>query len=82
MVNFKDTGSDALVSHITKLIATQNVKTRLVLIGVTKLAIKYSCVKMVFSTKQRADMTVILGPSRHFIQMEQSEFNAEQNQNI
>ena len=41
----------------TKLIATQDVKTRHVLIGITKLAIKYLCIKIVFSTKQRADMT-------------------------
>ena len=65
-----------------KLIATQDVKTRHVLIGITKLAAKYLCIKMAFSTKQRANMTVILGPSRQFIRMEQSGFNAEQNQNV
>ena len=66
----------------TKLIATQDVKTRHVLIGITKLGTKYSCVKMVFSAKQRANMMVILGPSCQFIRMEQSGFNVEQNQNV
>ncbi len=65
-----------------KLITTQDVKTRHVSIGITKLAIKYSCIKMVFSTKQRADMTVILEQSHQFILMEQLGFNVEQNQNI
>ncbi len=47
-----------------------------------KIGKKYLCVKMVFSAKQRADMMMILGPSRQFIRMEQSGFNAEQNQNV
>ncbi len=34
-----------------KLIATQDEKKRHVLTGITKLVIKYLCVKMVFSTK-------------------------------
>ncbi len=42
----------------------------------------YSNIKMVFSAKQKADMTVILGQSRQFIRMEQSGFNAEQNHNV
>ena len=43
-----------------------------------KVGDKALCIKMVFSTKQIADMTVILGPSCQFIQMEQSGFNTEQ----
>ncbi len=43
-----------------KLIATQDMKSRHGLIGITKLVTKYSCIKIVFSTKQRADMMVIL----------------------
>ena len=66
----------------TKLIATQDVKTRHVSIGITKLAIKYSYLKMVFTAKQRAGMMVILGPSHQFIRREQSGFRAKQNQNI
>ena len=40
-------------SRQCKLIATQDVKTRHVSTGITKLAIKYSCIKVVFSTKQK-----------------------------
>ncbi len=65
-----------------RLIAAQDMKTRHVLIGITKLVKKYSCIMMVFSAKQSAEMMVILGPSQQVIQMEQSGFNMEQNQNV
>ncbi len=66
----------------SQTIATQDVKTKHLSTGIIKLAIKYLCVKMAVSVKQKADMTVILGPSHQFIRMEQSRFNAEQNQNV
>jgi mRNA-degrading endonuclease HigB of HigAB toxin-antitoxin module len=46
-----------------------------------KSAIKYCYVKTVSSSNQKAVMNVILGLSHLFIQMVQSGFSAEQNQN-
>ena len=42
-----------------------------------KMVIKDSCLKMVFSAIQKADVTVILGPSHQFIRMKQSGVNVE-----
>ena len=47
------------------------------MIGTTKLAIKYFLERMVSSTNKRVGMIVILGLSHQFIQMGQSEFNAD-----
>ena len=60
---------------------TQNVKIAHVVIGTTKLVIKYFLEKMVSSANQRVGMSVILGLSHQFIQMGQLGFNAEQSQN-
>ena len=60
---------------------TQNVKIAHVVIGTTKLVIKYFLEKMVSSANQRVGMNVILGLSQQFIQMGQLGFNAEQSQN-
>ena len=51
-----------------------------IVIGTTKLKIKYFLEKMVSSTKQRVGMNMFLGLSHQFIQMGQSGFNAEQSQ--
>ncbi len=64
-----------------RLIATWHMKTEHVLNGITKLAIKCLCKKMVFSARQKADMIVIIGPSCQFKRMEQSGFNSDKNQN-
>ena len=47
----------------------------------TKLVIEYFLEKMVSSVNQKFGMNVILGLTHQFIQMGQSWFNAEQNQN-
>ena len=60
---------------------TQNVKITHVMIGTTKLVIKYFLEKMVSSATQRVGMNVILGLSHQFIHMAPLGFNAEQNQN-
>ena len=65
----------------TKQTSTQNMKIANAVIGTTKLVIKYFFKKMVSSTHQRDSMTVILGLSHQYIQMGQSGFIAEQNQN-
>ena len=52
-----------------------------VMIGTTKLVIKYFLEKMVSSANQRVGMNVILGLSHQFIQMKQSGFNVEKSQN-
>jgi hypothetical protein len=64
----------------TKQTKTQNGKIARVVIGTTKLVIKYFLEKMVYSAKVKVDMKVILGLSHQFIQMAPSGFNAEQNQ--
>ena len=53
-----------------------------IVIGTTKLVIKYFLEKMVSSAYLRVVMNVILRPSHQFIQMGQLGFNMEQNQNI
>ena len=50
---------------------TQNVKITHVMIGTTKLVIKYFLEKMVSSANQRVGTNVILGLSHQFIQMGQ-----------
>ena len=64
-----------------KLTLTQTMKIANVVIGTTKLVIKYFLEKMVSSANQRVGMNVILGLSQQFIQMGQLGFNAEQSQN-
>jgi hypothetical protein len=66
----------------TKLTSMQNVKIAHAVIGITKLVTKYFLEKMVSSANQKVNMKVILGTSHQLIQMGQSGFNAEQNQNI
>ncbi len=60
---------------------TQLVKIAHVVIGTTKLVIKYFLEKMASSANQGVGMKVILGLSHQFIQMGQSGFNMEQSQN-
>ncbi len=60
---------------------TRNGKIAHVMIGTTKLVIKYFLEKMVSSANQKVGMNVILGLSQQFIQMGQLGFNAEQSQN-
>ncbi len=55
----------------TKQTLTQNVKIAHVVIGTTKLVIKYFLEKMVSFTNQRVSMNVNLGLSHQFIQMGQ-----------
>ena len=64
----------------TKQTKTQNEKIAHVVIGTTKLVIKYFLGKMVYSAKVKVDMKVILGLSHQFIRMAPSGFNAEPNQ--
>ena len=59
---------------------TQNVKIAHVVVGTTKLVIKYFLEKMVSSANQRVGMNVILGLSHQLIQMGQLGFNVEQSQ--
>ena len=63
----------------TKQTITQNEKIAHVVIGTTKLVIKYFLEKMVYSAKVKVDMKVILGLSHQFIRMAPSGFNTEQN---
>ena len=57
---------------------TQTVKIAHVVIGTTKLVIKYFLEKMVSSANQKVGMNVILELSLQFIQMGQLGFNVEQ----
>eukprot|EP00804_Cyclotella_cryptica_P003936 CCRYP_016104-RA/>CCRYP_016104-RA protein AED:0.46 eAED:0.86 QI:0/-1/0/1/-1/0/1/0/75 len=53
----------------SKQITVQDRKMPPAKTGTTNPATKYCCEKMVSSTKQKAGMKVILGPSRQFIRM-------------
>ena len=65
----------------SKLIAIQSVKTIHVWTGIIKLVTKYFFEKKVSSANQKVNTTMILGLYLQFIQMVQSGFNAEPNQN-
>ncbi len=75
------TGPKLETTGNTKQTLTQNVKIAHIMIGTTKLVIKYFLEKMVSSAKQRVGMNVIIALSHQFIQMEQLGFNVDQNQN-
>ena len=75
------TGTKLETTGNAKQTLIQHVKIAHVVIGTTKLVIKYFLEKMVSSANQKVGMNVILGLSQQFIQMGQLGFNAEQSQN-
>jgi hypothetical protein len=75
------TGTKLETTGKAKQTSTWNVKIAHAVIGTTKLVIKYFLEKIVSSANQKVGMKVFLGLSHQFIQMGQSGFNTEQNQN-
>jgi hypothetical protein len=61
------TGTKLETTGNAKPTSTWNVKIAHVVIGITKLVIKYFLEKMISSANQRVNMKVILGISHQFI---------------